>query len=86
MGFRVVPSPGMGATAAVYNVVDPVRSVVAIENYMFGTSQVAQTTLRSIIGQADLDDLLVKRDEINQQLQQIFDTHPAAIGNGKGNL
>jgi len=81
MGFRVVPSPGMGATAAVYNVVDPVRSVVAIENYMFGTSQVAQTTLRSIIGQADLDDLLVKRDEINQQLQQIIDevTNPWGV-------
>jgi regulator of protease activity HflC (stomatin/prohibitin superfamily) len=64
-----------------FNVVDPVRSVVAIENYMYGTSQVAQTTLRSIIGQADLDDLLVKRDEINQQLQQIIDevTNPWGV-------
>jgi regulator of protease activity HflC (stomatin/prohibitin superfamily) len=64
-----------------FNVVDPVRSVVAIENYVFGTSQVAQTTLRSIIGQADLDDLLVKRDEINQQLQQIIDevTNPWGV-------
>ncbi len=64
-----------------FNVVDPVRSVVAIEDYMFGTSQVAQTTLRSIIGQADLDDLLVKRDEINQQLQQIIDevTNPWGV-------
>ena len=56
-----------------YNVVDPVKSVVAIENYKFGTSQVAQTTLRSIVGQADLDALLVNREEINQQLQQIID-------------
>ncbi|MGH9041188.1 MAG: SPFH domain-containing protein, partial [Acidimicrobiia bacterium] len=48
-----------------YNVVDPVRAIIAIENYRYGTSQVAQTTLRSIIGQADLDDLLVKRDDIN---------------------
>jgi regulator of protease activity HflC (stomatin/prohibitin superfamily) len=64
-----------------FNVVDPVRSIVAIENYMYGTSQVAQTTLRSIIGQADLDDLLVKRDEINQQLQQIIDevTNPWGV-------
>jgi regulator of protease activity HflC (stomatin/prohibitin superfamily) len=58
---------------AYFNVVDPVKSVIAIEDYVFGTGQVAQTTLRSIIGQADLDDLLVKRDEINQRLQQIID-------------
>jgi regulator of protease activity HflC (stomatin/prohibitin superfamily) len=56
-----------------FNVVDPVRAVVAIQNYMFATSQVAQTTLRSILGQVELDDLLIKRDEINQQLQQIID-------------
>ncbi len=56
-----------------FNVVDPVRAVVAIQDYRFATSQVAQTTLRSILGQVDLDDLLVKRDEINQQLQQIID-------------
>jgi regulator of protease activity HflC (stomatin/prohibitin superfamily) len=58
---------------AYFNVVDPVRSVIAIEDYIFGTGQVAQTTLRSIIGQADLDDLLVKRDDINLRLQQIID-------------
>jgi regulator of protease activity HflC (stomatin/prohibitin superfamily) len=64
-----------------YNVVDPVRSIVAIENYMYGTSQVAQTTLRSIVGQVDLDDLLVKRDEINQRLQEIIDevTNPWGV-------
>ena len=56
-----------------FNVVDPVRAVVAIQNYQYATSQVAQTTLRSILGQIDLDDLLIKRDEINQQLQQIID-------------
>jgi regulator of protease activity HflC (stomatin/prohibitin superfamily) len=50
-----------------FNVVDPVRSVVAIENYIFGTSQVAQTTLRSILGQVDLDELLAKRDERRQR-------------------
>jgi regulator of protease activity HflC (stomatin/prohibitin superfamily) len=56
-----------------FNVVDPVRAVVAIQNYQYGTSQVAQTTLRSILGQVDLDELLVNRDAINSQLQQIID-------------
>ena len=54
-----------------FNVVDPVKSVVSIEDYRFGTLQIAQTTLRSIIGQGHLDELLTNRDEINQQLQQI---------------
>ncbi len=58
---------------AYFNVVDSVKAVIAIEDFIFGTGQVAQTTLRSIIGQADLDDLLIKRDEINQRLQQIID-------------
>lgn len=64
-----------------FNVVDPVRSVVAINNYMLGTSQVAQTTLRSILGQVDLDELLVKRDQINQDLQRIIDdvTNPWGV-------
>jgi regulator of protease activity HflC (stomatin/prohibitin superfamily) len=54
---------------------------VAIQNYLVGTSQIAQTTLRSILGQVELDDLLLKRDEINQQLQQIIDdlTNPWGI-------
>lgn len=66
---------------AYFNVVDPVRAVVAIQNYMVGTSQIAQTTLRSILGQIELDDLLAKRDEINTQLQQIIDdlTNPWGI-------
>jgi regulator of protease activity HflC (stomatin/prohibitin superfamily) len=59
---------------AYFNVVDPVRAVLAIQNYMVGTSQIAQTTLRSILGQVELDDLLLKRDQINQQLQQIIDS------------
>jgi regulator of protease activity HflC (stomatin/prohibitin superfamily) len=56
-----------------FNVVDPIRAVVAIEDYIFGTSQVSQTTLRSILGQVQLDELLVNRDDINRQLQQIID-------------
>lgn len=64
-----------------FNVVDPVRATVAIQNYLFGTSQVAQTTLRSVIGQADLDGLLVGRDEINRRLQKIIDdlTNPWGV-------
>ena len=64
-----------------FNVVDPVKATVAIQDYMLGTSQVAQTTLRSILGQVDLDDLLVNRDEINQRLQKIIDdlTNPWGV-------
>jgi regulator of protease activity HflC (stomatin/prohibitin superfamily) len=64
-----------------FNVVEPIKSVVVIQNYRFATSQVAQTTLRSILGQVELDDLLGKRDEINQRLQQIIDdlTNPWGI-------
>jgi regulator of protease activity HflC (stomatin/prohibitin superfamily) len=64
-----------------FNVVDPVKAVVVIQDYRYGTSQVAQTTLRSILGQVELDDLLLKRDEINQQLQKIIDdlTNPWGI-------
>jgi regulator of protease activity HflC (stomatin/prohibitin superfamily) len=56
-----------------YRVIDPRRAIVDVENYTYATSQLAQTTLRSILGQAELDDLLSERDRINQQLQQILD-------------
>jgi regulator of protease activity HflC (stomatin/prohibitin superfamily) len=56
-----------------FNVIDPVRAVVAVQNYLVATSQIAQTTLRSILGQVELDDLLINRDQINTQLQQIID-------------
>ena len=56
-----------------FNVVDPVRAVIAVQNYLVATSQIAQTTLRSVLGQVELDDLLIKRDEINTKLQQIID-------------
>jgi regulator of protease activity HflC (stomatin/prohibitin superfamily) len=56
-----------------FKVVEPVRSVVSIDDHRNATSKVAQTTLRSILGQRDLDDLLSKRDEINQQLQRYID-------------
>lgn len=57
-----------------YRVIDPRRAVVEVENYMYATSQLAQTTLRSILGQAELDDLLSQRERLNQQLQHILDS------------
>jgi regulator of protease activity HflC (stomatin/prohibitin superfamily) len=59
---------------AYFNVVDSIRSVLSIDDYRFGTQQVAQTTLRSVLGQTSLDDLLTKRDEVNLQLQRIIDS------------
>jgi regulator of protease activity HflC (stomatin/prohibitin superfamily) len=56
-----------------FRVLDPRRAVVEVENYMYATSQLSQTTLRSVLGQAELDDLLAERDRLNQQLQQILD-------------
>ncbi len=56
-----------------FRVMDPAKSVIKIERYIVATSQIAQTTLRSILGQADLDDLLARRDKINQELQKIID-------------
>ncbi|MGH9346540.1 MAG: slipin family protein [Vicinamibacterales bacterium] len=57
-----------------FRVVDPRRAIVEVENYMYATSQLAQTTLRSVLGQAELDDLLASRDRLNQELQQILDS------------
>jgi regulator of protease activity HflC (stomatin/prohibitin superfamily) len=64
-----------------FNVTEPVRSVVNIQNYLFATSQIAQTTLRSILGQVELDEILINRDEINDKLQQIIDelTNPWGV-------
>jgi regulator of protease activity HflC (stomatin/prohibitin superfamily) len=56
-----------------FRVIDPRRAVVEVENYNYATSQLAQTTLRSVLGQAELDDLLAERDRLNSQLQQILD-------------
>jgi regulator of protease activity HflC (stomatin/prohibitin superfamily) len=56
-----------------YRVVDPRRAVVEVENYNYATSQLSQTTLRSVLGQVELDDLLSQRERLNHQLQQILD-------------
>ena len=57
-----------------FRVLDPSKAIVEIENYLFATSQLAQTTLRSVCGQVQLDDLLAERDKINSQLQDIIDS------------
>jgi regulator of protease activity HflC (stomatin/prohibitin superfamily) len=56
-----------------FRVMDPRRAIVEVEDYKYATSQLAQTTLRSVLGQADLDDLLSERERLNQQLQHILD-------------
>jgi regulator of protease activity HflC (stomatin/prohibitin superfamily) len=69
-------------SAVVYfRVIDSSKAIVEVENYMFATSQLSQTTLRSILGQSELDELLAERDKINKQLQEIIDhqTEPWGI-------
>lgn len=56
-----------------FRVMDPERSILDVENYMFATSQLSQTTLRSVLGQISLDEILAERDKINDELQQIID-------------
>lgn len=56
-----------------FRVMDPARSIVKIEKYVLATSQIAQTTLRSVLGQVELDDLLARREKINKELQKIID-------------
>ncbi len=63
-----------------FRVMDPERAVVAVEDYLFATSQIAQTTLRSVLGQSELDELLSERDRINQKLQRIIDEHTEPWG------
>jgi regulator of protease activity HflC (stomatin/prohibitin superfamily) len=63
-----------------FRVMDPVKAIVAVENYLYATTQLAQTTLRSVCGQAEMDDLLSERDKINAQLQDILDKHTEPWG------
>jgi regulator of protease activity HflC (stomatin/prohibitin superfamily) len=56
-----------------FRVVDPTRAIIEVENYLFATSQLSQTTLRSVLGQSDLDHLLSDRDRVNAELQAIID-------------
>src|SRR5690606_7713771 len=56
-----------------FRVIDPTRAIIEVENYLFATSQLSQTTLRSVLGQSDLDHLLSDRDRVNAELQAIID-------------
>jgi regulator of protease activity HflC (stomatin/prohibitin superfamily) len=58
-----------------FRVMDSTKAIIEVENYLFATSQLAQTTLRSVCGQSDLDELLAERDKINTTLQEILDKH-----------
>ncbi|MEX1329942.1 MAG: slipin family protein [Desulfobacterales bacterium] len=58
-----------------FRVIDPTKAIVEVENYTYAMSQLAQTTLRSVCGQAELDELLSEREKINSELQEILDTH-----------
>jgi regulator of protease activity HflC (stomatin/prohibitin superfamily) len=73
--------PAKVNAVAYFKVIDPSRAIVAVENFQRATWQIAQTSLRSVLGQSDLDELLIRRDEINQKLQQIIDeqTEPWGI-------
>jgi regulator of protease activity HflC (stomatin/prohibitin superfamily) len=63
-----------------FRVVEPQNAIVQVENYLQATSQLSQTTLRSVLGQSELDDLLSQREKINQRLQQIIDAHTEPWG------
>lgn len=63
-----------------FRITDPNRAVIEIQNYLYATSQIAQTTLRSVCGQAHLDELLAERDKFNARLQEIIDTHTEPWG------
>jgi len=64
-----------------FRVMEPIKAITAVEDFLYATSQIAQTTLRSILGQSQLDDLLAKRDELNAELQKVIDfqTEPWGI-------
>ncbi|NLO19897.1 MAG: slipin family protein [Ignavibacteria bacterium] len=63
-----------------FRVMFPDKAIIDVENYLFATNQIAQTTLRSILGQSDLDELLAERDKINKLLQEIIDEHTEPWG------
>src|ERR671917_944043 len=63
-----------------YRVIDPERAIIKVENYMAATSQLAQTTLRSVLGKHELDEMLAERDRLNADIQQILDQQTDAWG------
>jgi len=69
-----------GNAVLYFRVLHPEKAVISVENYLYGTSQMAQTTLRSVCGQAELDELLAEREQINQKLQEIIDSQTEPWG------
>ena len=63
-----------------FRVMDPIKAITAVEDFYYATSQISQTTLRSILGQSQLDDLLAKREDINAELQKVIDTQTEPVG------
>ena len=63
-----------------FRVMEPMKAIIDVENFLYATSQLSQTTLRSVLGQAELDDLLSHREKINERLQEILDTHTEQWG------
>lgn len=63
-----------------FRVVDPIKAIIEVTNYLFATSQLAQTTLRSILGEVELDELLSQREKINVRLQSVLDEHTGPWG------
>jgi regulator of protease activity HflC (stomatin/prohibitin superfamily) len=63
-----------------FRVIEPMKAIIDVENFLYATSQLSQTTLRSVLGQAELDDLLAHREKLNERLQEILDTHTEQWG------
>jgi regulator of protease activity HflC (stomatin/prohibitin superfamily) len=63
-----------------FRVVDPTKAVIEVTNFLYATSQVAQTTLRSVLGEVELDELLSQREKLNMRLQSVLDTHTGPWG------
>lgn len=63
-----------------FRVIEPQKAIVEVENYLYATSQLSQTTLRSVLGQVELDELLANREKINKELQEILDRHTGPWG------
>jgi regulator of protease activity HflC (stomatin/prohibitin superfamily) len=63
-----------------FRVIDPIKAVIEVANYLYATSQLAQTTLRSVLGEVELDHLLSQREKLNLRLQEVLDQHTGAWG------
>lgn len=72
--------PAKVNAVAYFRVIDPSKAVVEVENYYQATSQISQTTLRSVLGQAEMDELLAERDKLNKNLQEIIDKQTSPWG------